>query len=112
MSKHQSARTIVASGNIENGFRKKHNVLLETAKDSSSLKDIFILSTTIAKHQFLSLLIEQIYVAAPNQYFLVSKVGPSKIEFGSMEQYEEKLQIFRHFINQKKFEKIGTCMNA
>lgn len=102
LSKNFSARSVVASGNISEGFRKKHNVLLEQTKDSSCLKDIYELALAIREDSFLNALIEQIYVTDSKEYLLISKIGPTKIEFGSIEFYEEKLKNLKAFYKSRK----------
>lgn len=102
LSHNYTARTLVASGNIPDGFRKTHNVLLQTDKDMSSLKDIFILTMAIRNNEFLNSLIEQIYVSGKNQYILISKIGPAVIEFGAMREYEKKLENLQAFYKSQK----------
>lgn len=102
LSNNYTARTLVASGNISDGFRKTWNVLLQSDKDSSSLKDIFLITMAIRKNEFLNSLLEQVYVNNKQQYVLVSKIGPAVIEFGSIEQYEQKLQNLQAFYKSQK----------
>ncbi|HON51759.1 MAG TPA: hypothetical protein P5243_01635 [Bacteroidales bacterium] len=102
LSQNYTARTLVASGNIPEGFRKSNNVLLQTQKDSSSLKDIFLITMAIRKNQFLNSLIEQIYVHNKSQYILISKIGPAIIEFGAIDEYEKKLQNLQAFYMSQK----------
>ena len=102
LSKNFSARAVVASGNIPDGFRKKYNVLLGTTKDSSCLKDIYELALAIREDSFLNALVEQIYVTDSKEYILISKIGPTKIEFGSIEFYDEKLKNLKAFYKSRK----------
>jgi len=102
LSKNYTAHTIVASGNITSGFRKKHNVKLETASDSSCLKDVFEITERILQDKLLNAMIEQIYVNKKGDYLLISKVGPPVIELGSVDDLHKKLKTLRAFYHSKK----------
>ncbi|HOS83615.1 MAG TPA: hypothetical protein PK734_07080 [Bacteroidales bacterium] len=118
LSLNYTARTLVASGNISEGFRKACNVMVKPASDSSSLKDIFLITMAIRKNTFLHSLIEQIYVNNTQQYILISKIGPAIIEFGSIDEYEKKLENLQAFYKSQKvrenwhlYEKISVKYN-
>ncbi len=107
LSPHFAPRVLVASGEITQGYRKNFNIIAQEENDSlpakhSILNDIFHLSQAIMNDDLLQLCIEQIYVHNGNEFLLVSKIGPSKIEFGTMENYRQKLQNLRTFYESKK----------
>jgi len=93
LSKHFSARVMVATGSLPPhvpGFldKKKH-----------LLKDVFLLSRYIEEDRFLRTLIEQIYVSN-GKILLAPKIGSYKIVLGKMEGYEEKFERLRLFYDE------------
>ncbi|MBK7408256.1 MAG: hypothetical protein IPL49_16170 [Saprospirales bacterium] len=93
LSKHFSARVMVATGSLPPhvpGFLDKKKNLL---------KDVFLLSQYIEKDRFLRTLIEQIYVSN-GKILLAPKVGNYKIILGSMEGVEEKFDRLRIFYDE------------
>ncbi|MBK6621577.1 MAG: hypothetical protein IPH04_13540 [Saprospirales bacterium] len=93
LSKHFSARVMVATGSLPPhvpGFldRKKH-----------LLKDVFLLSRYIEEDRFLRTLIEQIYVSN-GKILLAPKIGSHKIILGSMDGIEEKFKRLRLFYDE------------
>lgn len=107
LSPHFAPRVLVASGEIMQGFRKNYNLLVQEQNDSvaakpSILYDIFRLSQAIASDSLLQMSIEQMYVLPSNELLLISKIGPPKIEFGTIENYQQKLQNVKAFYQSKK----------
>ena len=93
LSKHYSARVLVATGALpphDPGFleRKKH-----------LLKDVFLLGQYISEDRFLRALVEQIYVSN-GKIMLMPKVGNYKIVLGSLEGMEEKFERLRLFYSE------------
>lgn len=85
LSKHFTARVLVATGNIPPHSpdflqRKKH-----------LLKDLFQLAKLILADEFLKSLLEQIYVNQ-GEFVLIPKVGDQKILLGKFENVEDKLE--------------------
>ena len=94
VSRHFTARVPVANGAIpkyENGYlnKKKH-----------VLKDLYTLVDFISKDEFLNPMIEQIYVDKNLEFVLVPKLGKEKIEFGSIEDYQEKFENLEIFYKE------------
>lgn len=94
MSKHFSARVLVATGNIPPHVpdfqdRKKH-----------VLKDLFYIKDLILEDDFLNALVEQIYVSNRNQYILIPKVGRQKIILGKIDDIEDKLKRLKIFYEE------------
>ncbi|MDR2962164.1 MAG: hypothetical protein LBU90_00760 [Bacteroidales bacterium] len=106
LSPHFAPRVIVASGEIAQAYRKNYNLFAPqndtVPTEHSILQDIFRLNQAIASNELLQASIEQIYVTHGNEFFLISKIGPAKIEFGSIENYKQKLQNLIAFYNSKK----------
>lgn len=107
LSPHFTPRVLVASGEIAQGYRKNFSIIEQPDNDSvaaehSILLDIFQLSRTIANDLLLQASIEQIYVHKGNEFLLISKVGPPKIEFGTIENYQQKLQNVTAFYKSEK----------
>ena len=93
LSKHFSARVMVATGSLPPhvpGFldRKKH-----------LLKDVFLLSQYIEEDRFLRTLIEQIYVSN-GKILLAPKLGSHKIILGSMDDLDDKFKRLRLFYDE------------
>ena len=91
LSKHFTARVLVATGNIppySPDFLKRKKYLL---------KDIFDLGTIIAANDFLNPLVEQVYVNKEGEMILVPKIGNQKILIGNMENIEDKLYRLEQF---------------
>lgn len=94
LSKHFSARVLVASGNIppfkaDFQKRKKH-----------ILKDLFELAQKIRADEFLQPMIEQIHVNKKNELTLVPKVGKQKIIFGKYTSVDDKLKRLKIFYTE------------
>ena len=95
LSKHFTARVLVATGNIlpfDKQFlqRKKRN----------TLKDLFELTNTFRKDEFLNPLIGQIFVTEAGEYYLIPNLGNQKIILGTMENLEEKLFYLKTFYKE------------
>ena len=95
LSKHFSARVLVATGNIppfDKNFlqRKKQN----------TLKDLFELTNIFMKDEFLNPLIEQIFVTNSEEYILIPNLGDQKIILGNMENLEKKLFYLETFYKE------------
>lgn len=85
VSSHYTARLMVATGNIpafNSGFLEQ---------DEHVIKDLHLLSAKIRADEFLTSLIEQIYVSKQSGYVLIPKVGKQKIVFGFYDNVDDKL---------------------
>ena len=94
LSKHFSARVLVASGNIPPymaDFQKRKRHIL---------KPLFDLAKRIRADAFLQPMIEQIYVNNRNELTLVPKVGKQKIIFGKYTSVEDKLKRLQIFYTE------------
>ena len=112
LSKHFSARVLVATGNIPPHVpdfldRKKH-----------VLKDLFQLKDLILEDDFFNALVEQIYVSNRNNYILIPKIGKQKIILGSMSDIENKLARLKTFYEEavpyegwRKYKTINLSFN-
>ena len=100
LSERGSARVLVASGEIYSDYEPGVNV-----RDSSDLKllqDILSLTQDIRSDSLLLPMIEQIYVAPKREFVLTTKVGPSKIEFGTIDNKDVKFRHLRAFYYAEK----------
>ncbi len=91
LSKHFTARTLVATGNIPHftsdfQLRKKH-----------LLKDLFELTRVILADPLWSAMFEQVYVNRRNEFVLVPKVGDQLVILGGVDNLEHKLHRLRVF---------------
>lgn len=107
LSPHFAPRVLVANGEIAEGYRKNFSVVEKPQNDSTNteasiLSSIFQLTKAIANDSFLRASIEQIFVHKSNEFLLISKIGPPRIEFGTIENYEQKLQNITAFYKSKK----------
>lgn len=85
LSKHFTARVVVATGNIppySPDFLKRKKYLL---------KDVYELGIKISENEFLNPLVEQIYVNKEGDILLIPKVGNQKILIGNIENIDDKL---------------------
>lgn len=85
VSKHYTARLMVATGNIpafNPGYRDMEDHII---------KDLHHLCADIMADEFLKTMVEQIFVTSENGYVLIPKVGRQKIVFGYYENVEDKL---------------------
>jgi len=94
LSKHFTARVLVATGNIppfDPDFlqRKKH-----------ILKDLFELTNIILKDDFLQPMMEQIYVNSEKEYELSPNIGDQKILLGKMDNIEDKIFYLKTFYKE------------
>ena len=90
LSKHFTARVLVATGNLP-----PHSTdFLE--KETHLLKDLFQLAHLIRADEFYRSLIEQVHTNAGG-FTLVPKVGDQKIRFGKIEGAVEKLERLKIF---------------
>ena len=93
LSKHFSARLLVATGNIPPHTpdfleRKKH-----------LLKDLFHLCNDIRENDFLFALVEQIHVQN-GRFYLIPKIGNQKIIFGKYEEVADKFKRLKVFYDE------------
>ncbi|MCH2082021.1 MAG: cell division protein FtsQ [Saprospiraceae bacterium] len=94
LSKHFSARVLVATGNIPPytlSFqkRKKHR-----------LKDLFELSQLILNDPFLKALVEHVHVTNQGEYVLIPKIGKQKIYLGRFSNVPDKLDNLKIFYQE------------
>ncbi|MEL6863249.1 MAG: cell division protein FtsQ [Bacteroidota bacterium] len=94
LSKHFTARVLVANGEIPAHIpnfleRKKH-----------TLKDLFGLTNIILDDDFLRPMIEQVYVDKRGEYTLVPKLGNQKILLGRLDGLDDKLTRLKTFYKE------------
>ncbi len=106
LSKRASARVMVASGEIFEQYQP--NVNVADINESNVLQQIYEMAKIIRNDEMFLPLIEQIYVTSSQEFVLGSKIGPSKIEFGTMDNYDVK---FRHLKAFYKAEKVRENWN-
>jgi len=108
LSENATSRVPLLTGNIEKiNFQQLKKLDTEANK-------ILELGVQIHNDQFLSALVEQIYVENNGKLILVPKVGNQKIEFGNANNIDEKLEKIRIFYKTgmagsgwRKFTKIN-----
>ncbi len=84
LSPHFSARTLVATGDVQ-----PHSPdFLE--KKNHEMKDLFALANYIIADNFWKAMIEQIYVNKRGEYVLIPKIGDQAIIFGNYLDVEDK----------------------
>lgn len=94
LSRHYTARVLVATGNIPPhvpGFMERKK---------STLKDLFLLAQDIRADAFLEALFEQVYVTVSGEFVLVPKVGDQKVVFGRYENAPAKFRNLKIFYNE------------
>ncbi|MEM9919542.1 MAG: hypothetical protein AAF990_15700 [Bacteroidota bacterium] len=95
LSKHFTARVLVATGNIA-----PHVPDFLTRKKKHVLQELFKLTERIRKDEFLQPLIEQIHVNKNKEFVLTPKVGKQLIELGSLEDLENKIFRLKTFYKE------------
>ncbi len=93
-SKYFSSRVIVATGAIppySSDF---------LSKKKYALKDLFILTQRILQDEFLSAMVQQIYVNPAGEFILIPILGDQKIILGNLDRLEDKLSRLRVFYDQ------------
>lgn len=91
LSKHFSARVLVATGHItpftpDYQNKKKHRV-----------KDLYQLAKHITEDNFLKALVEQVYVREDGDFVFVPKIGRHDIVLGNMVNWETKIENLKTF---------------
>ncbi len=98
LSPHHSLRLALVSGalpKIANAhFNRSSNDVLDLP---NIYKKIFTLAAKIQNDEFLNALIDQIYVKQNQEFELIPKAGVGLIEFGSIENVNDKLKRLKHF---------------
>ncbi len=95
LSRHFTARTLVATGNIP-----PHTPEFLTLKDNL-MKDLFDLTNFILEDPFWKAMIEQVHVNMANEFVLVPKVGDQTILLGKLDtSVEAKFKKLRTFYEE------------
>lgn len=93
LSKHYSARVLVATGDIKS---KDEDFL---TRKSHILKDLYYLTQYILADDFWNSMIEQIYVK-DDEFIFIPKIGKQKIQFGKFEKVGNKFRRLRTFYEE------------
>lgn len=104
LSTKHSVRVLLANGalpKVSMNYSNKNNI--DTLRLPAIYKKIYILATKIQHDQFLNALIDQIYVKQDQEFELIPKTGVSYIEFGTLNNIDDKLRRLKLFyINGKE----------
>lgn len=97
VSRNYSARVMVATGNIKQGYSQTVDLLSpadpETiTKSEQQLRDLFHLAKIIHTDPFWKSIIDQVYITANGQFELTPMNGAHTIEFGGLDEAEEKFK--------------------
>ncbi len=99
LSKNYTSRIVVALGKINEpynlrkdiNFAKKDSTLDDITKQSE-LYNIYTLAKYINDNKFLRALIDQIYINNDNEIELITKINPSVIKLGTIDNYKKKFK--------------------
>lgn len=97
LSDKYTAHVLVANGNINEPYSSRYtkDIMGFNEEDELNrgkvLKELYQLASFINSNEFWSAQIEQIYVRG-NEFELTPRVGTHIIEFGTIENYKEKLR--------------------
>jgi len=106
LSSQHSLRLMLANGNLPKLSNSYFNQSENEAMNLPDIyKKIFILATKIQEDVFLDALIDQIYVRSDQEFELIPKVGVGFIEFGTIDDIDDKLKRLKIFYTEGK-EKI------
>lgn len=100
LSERASARVIVVSGEISDSYNPNQNIWID--EESVVLQNVFTLASKIRNDDVFLPMIEQIYVTQDQEIVLGSKLGPSRIEFGSIDGCDIKLKHLKAFFKAEK----------
>jgi cell division protein FtsQ len=97
LSRFYTARVIVATGHIHAGYSPLIDLLSvkpieEIPIHELRLRDLFVLATYMERNPFLNAFFDHIYVTPNGQFELTPKNGAHIVEFGGIENMEEKFQ--------------------
>lgn len=97
LSQDYTARVVVATGHINAGYSPLINLLEEKKPEEIStnernLRELFHLASFIENDPFWNAYIDHIYVTQNGQFELTPKNGAHVVEFGNLDQMEEKFQ--------------------
>ena len=88
----RSHRILVANGDIPHlNSEQRRKVLMKEEDLPMTYHLLYELTNIIEKDEFLNTLINQIYIKKNQKAILTPKLGVKKIEFGKLENMEEKL---------------------
>ncbi len=112
-SKNFAARVMVATGNVAPytpEFKKKRR---------NTLKDLFLITETLLRDDFMRDFIQQIHIAENGDFWLVPLIGDQKIILGSARRLEDKLDRLKIFYQKgmpytgwRKYETISLKYNG
>lgn len=98
LSSQHSLRLLLANGELP---RLNRSYFDPSKNDTLNLPDIykkiFILASKIQQDEFLNALIDQIYVKSNQEFELIPKAGVNFIEFGTIEEVDDKLKRLKIF---------------
>ncbi|MFT5833231.1 MAG: cell division protein FtsQ [Cognaticolwellia sp.] len=94
VSEHETARVIVASGNLKDVEGSKADSVYNV------VDSLYKLVQYIQKDTFLMAQIEQIYVERDGDFTLIPKVGNTELLFGSLNMMEDKFRRLKIFYKE------------
>lgn len=98
-----SHRIIVANGHIPHlSDDQRDNILHQREEIPIIYQQLYELAQIIHNDEFLNALIDQIYITKNSEAILTPKMGIKKIEFGKLEEMENKLANLKAFYIQGK----------
>lgn len=108
-SRSYTPRVMVATGHIRAGYSPATslgtpNGLSDLSDGEQVLKDLYMLVSRLCRDPFWQAFIDQVNVTARGEFELIPKNGAHTIEFGRLDQMDEKLDkllfFYRHGIGQ------------
>ncbi len=107
LSRHFTARTLVATGNIP-----PHTPEFLTKKNNS-MKDLFELTNFILADQFWNAMIEQVYVTSKDEFVMVPKIGDQSIMLGKWDsdvaaKFKKLKQFYEEGMSREGWQKYKT----
>ena len=94
LSKHFTARVLVASGNIPPFVPD----FME--QERHPLKNLFLLTHNILEDELLNPLVEQVYVDQRKEFTLIPKIGKQKIIIGAYDRIDDKIARLKTFYKE------------
>lgn len=122
LSSNFTSRVMVVTGDIGASVdiydNKEKNMTDNIKNDIERLHQIYLMIEKINKNEFMQSLVEQIHVETDGSFIIVPKVGPRAIEFGNVENCDDKfakLELFYkkglNVSNWKKYNKLNLKFN-
>jgi cell division protein FtsQ len=92
LSDRYTARVPIATGSISEPYSTRYTINVMWLGNTSQLGNLYVLAKYIRDNEFLSALVEQVYVMPDRSLVIVPMIGPSTVVVGSIDNLDEKFR--------------------